>query len=116
MNEKLVTYVLGMINRLEWLLEKSKAGLSQSENRDEVAQAELEDQERVLRHMRRTANKLQVEVASKDFANAFRSLQIIYALNQMVGVHVVSTYLTNASKKSSVPVQIEEVSMVQTCH
>jgi len=62
--------------------------------------------------MRRTANKLQLEIAKDDWNSAVRSLQIFYGLNSMVRPHVMDIY----SKLSRIPNPYEAALTPHVCH
>jgi hypothetical protein len=52
----------------------------------------ITEQERILKHMRRAANKIQIELAQEDWTAVHRSLSIFYSLNQMVRPEILATY------------------------
>ncbi len=84
MNAQLIGHVFATLQ----FQEKSLGNIKKLACGQETFVAEIlkaiPEQERVLAHMRRTANLLQLETARNDIPSAIRSLRIFFGLNQMV--------------------------------
>jgi hypothetical protein len=60
------------------------SNLVDSKQELETISSMLPEFERVVEHMRRTANKLQLHVAAKNISDIVRDLRIFYGLNHLV--------------------------------
>lgn len=91
MSQELLSHVFGSLQGLEKTISDIKDA-STSKPQLEAVPADLREQERVVRHMRRVANRLQFEFACGDWKNIVRSLNIFYGLNSMVRPSVMAVY------------------------
>ena len=90
MNPEIVTHIFGTLQSLEKSLTFVKAGMANSSGSKAEVASTLEQQEKVLNHMRRAANKLQFQVARSDWSEAVRTMKIFYGLHHMVRADIVS--------------------------
>ena len=84
--------IFGALHTLERSLDLCKNTMLKNSNLPERITGSIAEQERIIKHMRRVANKLQFELAQQDWAAVHRSLNIFYSLNQMVRPEIMSTY------------------------
>ena len=91
-NKEIIPNVYASLLGLERKIKTIRTIQSNSSDKSTQVNASLEEQEKVLKHMRQTANKLQLALAKKDAIEIARLLQIYYGLNHMVQPEVVSTF------------------------
>ncbi|MFN8389100.1 MAG: hypothetical protein U0136_02275 [Bdellovibrionota bacterium] len=94
MNKELIPHVFASVQSLERYVQNIRSLIGDSSSEHESIRAACPDFERVVKQMRRVANKLQFEVAADDNAAIVRSLQIFYGLNHMVRPEVITAFLT----------------------
>ncbi len=80
------------LQSLEKCHENSKRMLSSQLSQPAIVRSSLAQQAEVLVKMRRTANKLQFELARDDWASAGRSLRVFAGLQALVRPDIVSTF------------------------
>lgn len=83
MNEQIIPHVFGSLHTLERYLERVTTLIDTHAEMKAIAKM-LPEFERVVEHMRRTANKLQLHVASKNISDVVRDLRIFYGLNHLL--------------------------------
>ena len=89
---KTVISVFASLQILEKSLDRVRARLPRNPA-DRCEAANLFPQmERIVIEMRRTANKLQIQLAKKQWLDANRSLQIFYGLHKMVKSDIAATH------------------------
>lgn len=82
MNKELLNHVFGSLNSLERYFERLE---TETERSDEVQlPCTLEQLRKALKHMRRTAVRLQLQFAHNDQSAITRSLNVYYSLHSMV--------------------------------
>ena len=92
MKRKLIIHIFAVVQNLEKRLEETKAAIKDTKGMPMQMHFDLVQQEDVVKHMRRTANRLQLELAREDWIAIIRTLQIFYGLNHMVRPEVMGTY------------------------
>lgn len=101
MDKRIITHVFAAVQSLEKCLSKVKTLAPEAgAERTELEQL-IPQQEEVLDKMRRTANRLQLEMARKDWNASVRSLRIFYGLNHLVRRDLLKTH----SKLAGTPSQ-----------
>mgnify|MGYP003382194329 CR=1 FL=1 len=93
MNKELIPHVFASLQNLERYLENIKRFSDSNVAQPTSLQRSIDDQERVLKQMRRVANKLQIEVAREQWDAVVRTLRIFYGLNHMVRPDVMATFV-----------------------
>lgn len=93
MNKELIPHVFASLQNLERYLENIKKFSDTSAAHAPSLLRSIEDQERVLKQMRRVANKLQIEVAREQWDSVVRTLRIFYGLNHMVRPDLMATFV-----------------------
>lgn len=97
MNKELIPHVFASLHSLERYLENIRRMSGTQEGIDAKFLSQLEhslpEQERVLKQMRRVANKLQLEIAKEEWDEVIRSLRIFYGLNHMVRPDLIATFV-----------------------
>jgi len=63
----------------------------------------LDQQEQVLRKMRRTANRLQFEFVTNNWDAAVRLLNVFYGLNHMVRPEIMTSFASLVNKQKVTP-------------
>lgn len=112
MSRELLAHVFSSLNGLEKTISDVKGMCNVSERTRREYAHDIEQQERVVQHMRRSANKLQLIFAHRDSIGAIRELQIYYGLNAMVRPSVMRIYAELANTKNP----FAEVEARITCH
>jgi hypothetical protein len=101
MNKELIPHVFASVQSLERYLTNIHNMLTDNETEKREIRAALPQMEKMVRQMRRVANKLQLEVAAEDTNAVNRSLQIFYGLNHMIRPEILAAFLklTNGSQQ-----------------
>jgi len=73
-----------------------------------IVERSLTEQRKVIRQMRRTANKLQIQLAQENWNEVVRSLQIFYGLRQIVRPEIMATFQSLANKELKLSVMSED--------
>ncbi len=102
MNSELIVHIFSSLQTLEKYLAAIKNNAPTAVNCEKYA-ALIPQQEAVLRHMRRIANNLQLEVARKQEPLAFRSLKVFYGLHHMVRKDLTEAFAALSQKTPPVP-------------
>lgn len=84
MNKRVITHVFAAVQNLEKSMAQVKDLLTTRPKEHAELQQIIPQQEEVLKKMRRTANRLQFELAREDWYAAIRSLRVFYGLNHLV--------------------------------
>jgi hypothetical protein len=92
MSKQLLAHIYSSLQSLEKCAGENKTAMLTEQEKSPVRVHDVLEQDKVLRHMRRAANRLQLDLARKDWSNAHRSLEIFYGLHSMVRPEIVSTY------------------------
>jgi len=98
MNNQIIMRIFGSLQGLERCLKQVKQLLPSEQDSVQDIVRLIPQQEEALLKMRRLANKLQLEIAKKNWPAAVRTMQIIYGLNHMIraDLHAAFAKLTNA--------------------
>ncbi len=91
MNQELIPHVFASLQTLERYVEQVRTLSAGGAESNSEARALLPEFDRVVKQMRRTANKLQFHVAAADEAATVRTLRIFYGLNHMVRPEVLKS-------------------------
>jgi di/tripeptidase len=108
MHTDLLHRVFSTVQSLEQQIESVKNQYSLNSQANSKAISQLTEFERVVKSMRRVANKLQLEVAKKDSIAIVRSLKIFYGLNFMVRPEVLKTSMSLVSKQ---PLEVSQTAL-----
>ena len=92
MSKQLLAHIYSSLQSLEKCSGENKTAMLTATERSPVRVHEVLEHDKVLRQMRRTASRLQLDLARKDWKNAHRSLEIFYGLHSMVRPEIVSTF------------------------
>lgn len=85
MDKSIIPHVFASLLNIERQLQSVTSVPQQSDAREREASAQLHaEQRKVVAHMRRIANHLQLLVASNDISGAVRALRVYYGLNHMI--------------------------------
>lgn len=103
MQKEIVYRVFSTVQSLEQQVENLKNQLGLNPKTNEKHLSQIAEFEAVIKSMRRTANKLQIEAAKKDASPSVRLLKIFYGLNYMVRPEVLKASM---SLFSDSPIQI----------
>ncbi|MBL7662621.1 hypothetical protein JNK13_07705 [bacterium] len=107
MNQELVSQVFSVVQALEKCLSQSKSMFTEQKRlQPKTVDLSLNEQARILDHMRKVANKLQLELAASDNLSAMRSLQIFQGLTSLVRPEVLETF--QALAKGKVCLKLED--------
>ena len=99
MNDKAVIYLFAAVQGMERCVARCEKMLGEQTYQPSSVATSIAEQRRILREMRRSANKLQLEIAKKDWNGAVRSIQIFYGLNNMVRPEILATFSALANKR-----------------
>ena len=100
---KVLAAVFSSLQGLEKCVQTSNRLYGAQNSTSDIISSALTDQARVLKLMRRTANKLQLQFASEDWDKIVKSLQVFYGLRQMVRPEIMATFQTLANKELKMP-------------
>jgi len=84
MNKQIIPHVFGSLQTLERYVDQIRSSASRDGQLGREVANLLRQSESVLQNMRRTANRLQLQLAAKDAGAVVRSLRIFYGLNHIV--------------------------------
>ncbi len=84
MTSEFLYHIFSSLQSLEKKFATVKELLPGPSESPDVFHHHLPQQKKILRQMRRTANKLQLEAAHSDWVSLTRSLKIFYGLNQLI--------------------------------
>ena len=101
--KKVLAAVFSSLQGLEKCVQTSTRLSSALPKSSNLVSKAINDQKQILGQMRKTANKLQLELASEEWDNIVRSLQIFYGLRQMVRPEIMSTFQGLANKELKLP-------------
>lgn len=90
MSAELISHVFSAVITLERILGEAEVAVAHREDLKQYAEP-IKSQAAVVDQMRRTANKLQLKLASKDRPECYRLISIFYGLNQMVRPEILKT-------------------------
>lgn len=107
-NKEIIIHVFSSLQSLEKYLDSIKKLVR---GKEKTADG-LVQHEKVIRCMRRMANKIQLDVAHDDWDAAVRSLKIFYGLNHMIRPELVSTLMRLSGSKSP----LEHCQPKPVCH
>lgn len=99
MGREMLVHVFASIQGLEKCLANSRKMLDEQKHQPLIVHKSLAEQDRILRQMRRVANRLQLEFATENWPEAVRSLKIYYGLWTMVRPEIMSTFTALANGK-----------------
>lgn len=120
MDKRIITHVFAAVQSLEKCLSKTKELLPEAgpEAAEERRALELlvPQQEEALLKMRRTANRLQMEMARSDWNSATRSLRIFYGLNHLIRRDVLKSHSKLAGTPSRYLVTETKAEAKQVVH
>ncbi len=94
MSKQLIPHVFASVQTLERYVETIRAKSSGHPGLEADLKSLLPQFESFLVSMRRVANKLQLQVASKDALAIARSLKVFYGLNHIVRPEILSVVLS----------------------
>ena len=100
MNKHLIVHVFAVVQSLEKCISLSKEVIDGNKSLPAQIAKNIAEQERIVRKMRRTANRLQFEFANENWIESTRLLQVFYGLNHMVRPEVRTTYQSLALGKN----------------
>lgn len=106
MKTDLITRLFATVQSLEKCLENSKRMLTEQKGQPRSVHTSITQQEKVVRQMRRTANKLQFAVAKNNWQSAIREVRIFEGLWNMVRPEIVATF--SALANHQVAIQFSE--------
>lgn len=89
MQRDLIINVFAALQGLEKAIADSRKQATNVSNYD--ALEAVRSQETVVRKMRRTANRLQIDLAGNNWGSSIRLLKIFYGLNHMLRPEVIKT-------------------------
>jgi len=101
--KKVLAAVFSSLQGLEKCVQTSSRLQNSLDNPANLIARSISDQKQILSQMRRTANKLQLELASDDWDDIVRSLQVFYGLRQMVRPEIMATFQSLANKELKLP-------------
>ncbi len=84
MNKQIIPHVFGSLQTLERYIEQIRTNATHHEKLGDEVGSVIRQCEGVLQNMRRTANRLQLQLAANDASAVVRSLRIFYGLNHIV--------------------------------
>lgn len=99
--QELITYVFGALQALERYIEQTKSLLEKDPALQDRLPCPLSEQDKVVQHMRRIANKLQFEIAKKDWEGVVRMLKLFYGLDALVRSDIISTFVSLSGGRTS---------------
>lgn len=111
MNKRVITHVFAAVQNLEKSMKQVKELMATHRGSLTELESLIPQQELVLKKMRRTANRLQFELAREDWNSAIRSLRIFYGLNHLIRKDLMSTQRKLGSEQRGVmkaPPVVEE--------
>lgn len=103
MKRNLVVAVFASLQGLEKCVEGSKRMFLELDCKPYHIAEALEEQGRVLKQMRHTAIRLQLQLAKNDWTSSVRSLQIFYGLRQMVRPEIMASFRGLANEELAMP-------------
>ena len=107
MSPEVIPHVFASLQTLERYLEQVRTLSTRAVEFSAELRTRIPEFERVVKQMRRTANKLQFQVAANNQAEIVRSLRIFYGLNHMLRPELLSTLIKLT--KGSNPLQPKAV-------
>ena len=108
----MIAHIFASVQGLEKCVIHSRRMLNEQRHQPSAVQISIAEQERILKQMRRAANRIQLEFANEDWLNAVRSLNIFYGLCQMARPEILSTF--SALSNGQVCYQLNDQGA--TCH
>ena len=102
-SKKLLVTVFSSLQGLEKCVESSKKMMAKNLDNSADLIVSLKEQTKIVNQMRRTANKIQIQIAQENWSETMRSLQIFYGLRKIVRPEIMTTFQALANKTSSVP-------------
>jgi len=106
--DNMITAVFSSLQGLEKCVESSQKMCSGELAGSIIVERSLTEQRKVIRQMRRTANKLQIQLAQENWNEVVRSLQIFYGLRQIVRPEIMATFQSLANKELKLSVMSED--------
>jgi len=113
MKNELITHVFGAVQGLEKYSTQINSLLDANKNKANLLTSNPEEHNKVIKHMRRIANKLQLEVAKNNTSESYRLLKLFYGLNSLVRPEVLSTFVILSRKNTK---RIHRVDQVASLH
>ena len=92
MDTKIISHIFASLQTLEQSARRVDELLARTP--DEELESSLKAQNKIVKEMRRVANKLQFEVAKDDILAATRSLRLFYGMNHMVRSDLATAHRT----------------------
>ena len=102
MNKRVITHVFAAVQNLEKSMKQVKDLMPAHGQSIENLEELVPQQEQVLKKMRRTANRLQFELAREDWYAAIRSLRVFYGLNHLIRKDVMTAQRQLSSAENGV--------------
>ncbi|MCB0359085.1 MAG: hypothetical protein KDD44_05605 [Bdellovibrionales bacterium] len=99
MNDKAIIYLFAALQGLERCVSRCEEMLGSQQHQPEFVGRAIEEQKRILLTMRRTANRLQLELVKEDWNEVVRLTQTFYGLNTMVRPEILSTFQALSNKR-----------------
>ncbi len=113
MDKSIIPHVFASLLSLERHLHFVADSIEAEEGEKQAAsRALLAQQRKVIEHMRRVANSLQLHVASNDAPAAVRALRVFYGLNHMVRPELFAARV--AASQSKAPIASPAPAPLQT--
>ncbi len=100
---KILAAVFSSLQGLEKCVQTSSRLHNALPNPSNIVAHGLKDQKNILSQMRRCANRLQLQLASEEWDDVVRSLQVFYGLRQMVRPEIMATFQGLANKELKLP-------------
>ena len=107
----MIASVFSSLQGLEKCLKSSKKMYDKEFRTSALVEQALSQQSLIIVDMRRTANKLQIHLAKKDWDGVVRTLRVFYGLRQIVRPEIMSTFQSLANRELHLP-QLEDDSVV----
>ena len=99
MSKDMIVHIFASVQGLEKCVLHSRKMLAEQKHQPLIVHSSITEQERVLKQMRRAANRLQLELVSEDWVSAVRSLNIFYGLCTMARPEILSTFSSLANRQ-----------------
>jgi hypothetical protein len=106
--DNMITAVFSSLHGLEKCVESSQKMFAGELAGSIIVERSLNQQRKVIVQMRRTANKLQIQLAQENWGEVVRSLQIFYGLRQIVRPEIMATFQSLANKELKLSAMSED--------
>lgn len=97
-NKKLIVSIYSSLQGLEKCVASSQKMFNHGKFYSEDIASSLTEQHKIMKQMRRTANKLQIHLAQENWSEVTRGLDIYYGLRKIVRPEIMQTFQSLATK------------------